>query len=249
MAHPQARQAVGVVAEQLPFANAARIEGALGAAEQEELPIDVFLVELGRGAAPPRLLEVDLHIDSRDLPEHALPHQFRRAHQSWLTAALRADLYHLLAGAHGMIGELRIGKHRGHRLFAIDILAGAHSVGQHLRMGEVRRRDDDRIDLLPTEQFAIVGGFLNRGAVGGPGALSHGVAGRAVNVADAGDGDVLRAGLEQIGEVEAPAAAIADETDADAVIRGPGASGGGRRGSGYRTKESAAGGGHGMGLL
>ncbi len=106
----------------------------------------------------------------------------------------------------------------GHGLFAVDMLSGVHGGDGDGGMPVVRRGDEDRVDVLVVEKFAVVEatfGLVTRLLAGGERAVHP----LLIDVTDAPDGDVVvLAPAEKAAQMPRTHAADADHAETYAVV-------------------------------
>ena len=121
----------------------------------------------------------------------------------------------------------------GDRLLQVDIFAGCQGVDRHADMPVVRSSDEDSVDIL-RQDFVVI----KMGGREPLGALLHFVTARPVDITHSDDLEGNTAGISGVEQIS-HAAAGADDTDADGVIRTK-STGGGQGGESTGNDEAAA---------
>ena len=210
-----AAESLAVVGEAAPAEESHGIEGVLGGAVDECVPVDGLRAGVGRNGIDPGAagrIAIPVSIDGSDFAELAGIVNLLGFGVEDRTDALAADCDHALVLVRGFDHGESVFDGVRHGLLAINIFAGGDSVFEDVAMLVVHGGDEDRVDVFAIENAAIVAhgfdvGILHRFAGGGVAAV--------VKIADA---DALDAGnVERSLEVFASANAGADGSEADSV--------------------------------
>ena len=223
---PAGHLAAGVGAEREPAGLAARnvevgVERHRLGRAAPEVPVELGRDRHRRQAAIPRagIVEGD---DLADLADEALADELAADVVFDLRPLLAAALEHAAVFAHRLHHQPALADRQRHRLLGIDILAGLARVDARQRTPVLRRRGDDRVNILPLEHLPVVLVDLRL--------VVRRLLARADEI-DVGDGDDARVlGFARRAEQPAALPARADHGDADALV---GAAG--RRGQDERT--------------
>ena len=219
VSHPEARQAVGGVAVELPLAQEPGVEGPLGEVEQEALPIHVGFPAIARVARPTGFIEVHGGRDAADLAQDARGEPFCRRLELAFAAALGARLDDTRVGAGQVQSLVGAGEVNRHRFLDIDILACLEGRRENGAVAEIRGGDDDGVHVLEGEQIIEAGELAGLLAELVLDAFGGGQPVLLPDIADRSNLDILLRGeSKNLSHQEGPAATDTNTADGNFVI-------------------------------
>jgi hypothetical protein len=152
--------AVAEIPEPVPVPAAQGVEGLIGGAAEEPLPIDGGGINLDGRLQADHVVLIPGREDQRDLPQLSSDDVVVRLDEVRPTALLIAHLHDLLRDQHFVLGAFALRDVVTHGFLDVDVLASGHGVERHGDVPVIRCADDYAVDVFPPEHPLKAGRWL-----------------------------------------------------------------------------------------